>query len=74
MMKDSAVLSTYWTPVAKYKKYLGEAGFENVVEKRYAWPLGTWAKDMRMKRLGELYREDLKEEIRSNKIHIYVLV
>ena len=59
MMKGSATLGTDWTRVTKYKEYLEEAGFEDVVEKRYAWPLGTWAKGKRMKMLGELYREDL---------------
>lgn len=48
--------------VAKLNKYLGrvphyasifkEAGFVGVVEKQTAWPVGTWAKDERMKELG----------------------
>lgn len=44
--------------MAKYKEYFEEAGFEDVTEKRYVWPFGTWAKGERMKHLGELYRED----------------
>lgn len=59
MMKGSAAFGTDWTRVAKYKQYLEEAGFEDVVEERYEWPIGTWAKGKRMKVLGELYREDL---------------
>jgi hypothetical protein len=104
MMRGSVALGTEWTRVAKYKEYFEEAGFEDVVEKRYAWPLGTWAKGERMKHLGELYREDLlsmldsftmavmtrglgmggeevkglleavKEEIGSDRIHVYVPV
>jgi hypothetical protein len=104
MMRGSAALGADWTRVAKYKQYLEEAGFEDVVEKRYEWPLGTWAKGERMKMLGELYREDMlsflqpfsmavmtrglgmgeeevkrllegvKEDIMSDKIHIYIPV
>jgi hypothetical protein len=61
MTKSSVALGTDWTRVAKYKAYLEEAGFQDVVEKRYEWPLGTWAKGERMKRLGEMYREDILE-------------
>ena len=87
-----------------YKKYLEEAGFEDVVEKRYEWPVGTWARGKRAKTLGLWYREDLlsglqgftiavftralgmdvadvelllvkvREEIKSNRIHIYIPV
>jgi hypothetical protein len=104
MMRGSATLGTDWTRVAKYKQYLEEAGFEDVVEKRYEWRLGKWAKGERMKVLGELYREDLlsvlepfsiavmtrglgmggeevkrlledvKEDIMSDKNHVYILV
>lgn len=31
---------------------LHEAGFQDVVEKRFQWPLGPWAKDPRLKELG----------------------
>jgi hypothetical protein len=60
MMRGSAALGMDWTRVATYKQYLEEAVFEDVVEKRYAWPLGAWAKSEKMKRLGELFREDLR--------------
>lgn len=43
----------------KYKEYLEEAGFVDVVEKKYTWPVGTWAKGKREKMLGLWYREDL---------------
>jgi hypothetical protein len=104
MMKASRVLGKDWTRVGKYKRYMEEAGFEDVVERRFEWPVGTWAKGERQKRLGALYREDLlralepfsmllfmkglgmrkeevdeivgavREEIMSDKIHVYVPV
>jgi hypothetical protein len=30
-----------------------EAGFEDVVEKRFKWPIGPWSSDKRLKELGE---------------------
>jgi len=34
------------------KGYLEDAGFEEVVEKIYKWPIGPWSKDQHMKQLG----------------------
>ena len=103
-MQGSKALGKDWTRVSKYKTYLEGAGFEDVVEKRYEWPLGTWARGQRMKMLGAWYREDLltglqgmtlavftrglgmpveeieqllvsvREDIMSNRIHIYTPV
>lgn len=42
-----------------YKQYLEDAGFVDVVERKYEWPVGTWAKGKRAKTLGLWYREDL---------------
>ncbi|KAH8802850.1 S-adenosyl-L-methionine-dependent methyltransferase [Xylogone sp. PMI_703] len=104
MMRGTALLGKDWTRVGKYKRYLQEAGFEDVVEQRYEWPVGTWVRGKKMKTLGLWYREDLlsglqafsmavftrglkmtpeevevllikvREEIRSNRLHIYIPV
>jgi hypothetical protein len=37
-----------------------EVGFEDVVEKRYQWPVGPWAKGDKMKKMGVYFVEDLK--------------
>lgn len=34
------------------KGYLENAGFEDVVETVYKWPIGPWSKDPHMKQLG----------------------
>ena len=104
MMEATSRIGKDWTRVKKYKEYLEQAGFEDVVEKKYQWPVGTWAKGKREKMLGQWYREDLlsglqgfsmalltrglgmstvevellligvREDINSNKIHIYIPV
>ena len=38
-----------WTNVPKFKEWLEEIGFEDVVERKYYWPLSNWAQ-------GEYYR------------------
>ncbi|KAF2395783.1 S-adenosyl-L-methionine-dependent methyltransferase [Trichodelitschia bisporula] len=48
-----------WTGTTKYKEYLIEAGFEDVVEKRFYWPIGPWAKGKYFKTLGIFCQEDL---------------
>lgn len=104
IMEGTSRLGKDWTRVRKYKEYLEEAGFVDVVERKYEWPVGTWAKGKRNKLLGAWYREDLmsglqgfslgvltramgmsvdevevllvgvREDIRSNKIHVYIPV
>jgi hypothetical protein len=59
IMKGTAALDKDWTVAGQYKKFLLEAGFEDVVEKKYEWPLGTWAKGKRMKTLGLWCRKNL---------------
>lgn len=103
-MAGTAKLGKDWTRVKRYREMMVEAGFEDVVERKYEWPVGTWARGERMKMLGLWYREDLlaglqgftvavltralgmgreevevllvgvREDIRSNKIHIYIPV
>lgn len=36
----------------RYKDQLIEAGFVNVVETPYKWPMNTWPKDKKIKELG----------------------
>lgn len=34
------------------KAWIEEAGFVDVVERKYKWPVGTWPKDKKLKELG----------------------
>lgn len=42
-----------------YKSYLESAGFINVVERRFKWPLNKWPKDPYYKELGTWTRENI---------------
>ncbi|RDW94940.1 hypothetical protein BP5796_00703 [Coleophoma crateriformis] len=49
-------------PIAKaplYKSYMEEIGFVDVVQKKFAWPIGPWAKVAEMKKIGIWTREDV---------------
>ena len=39
--------------VLKYKEYLAEVGFTNIVEHEYIWPSNSWPKDHHHKVLGK---------------------
>ena len=40
----------------KMRGLMVEAGFQDVVEKRYKWPIGPWPRDKNLKELGALVR------------------
>ena len=44
---------------AKYKSYLESAGFVDVVERRFKWPINEWPKDPHHKEIGAWVRENL---------------
>jgi SAM-dependent methyltransferase len=46
-----------WTHAPHYKRYLEEAGFQEVVERRFYWPLGAWAKGQYYQTLGAFMQE-----------------
>ncbi|KAH9217111.1 S-adenosyl-L-methionine-dependent methyltransferase [Leptodontidium sp. 2 PMI_412] len=48
------------TQVIKYKAFFEQAGFVDVKEVHYQWPLGKWAKGEKTKRAGEMFREDME--------------
>ncbi|KAK0127882.1 hypothetical protein ONS96_007382 [Cadophora gregata f. sp. sojae] len=104
IMEGTRRLGKDWTRVRRYRDMMCEVGFVDVVERRFEWPVGTWARGEKMKTLGLWYREDLlaglqgftvavltralgmsgeevelllvrvREDIRSNKIHVYIPV
>jgi hypothetical protein len=52
-----------WTNVQYYKSWMEEAGFEDVVEKRFYWPISPWAKGELLKTIGLYFQEDLLDVI-----------
>ena len=47
----------------KYKTYLEDAGFVDVVERQLKWPLNTWPKDKHYKEIGAWTQENLHSGI-----------
>lgn len=40
----------------KMKDFMEQAGFQDIVEKTYKWPIGAWPKDTKLKELGVLVK------------------
>jgi SAM-dependent methyltransferase len=59
LMEGSRALGKDWSRVPKYKEYLEELGFVDVVERRFNFPIGPWAKGENNKTLGVWARADL---------------
>jgi hypothetical protein len=56
--EGARALGKDWHRVEKYKEYMKEAGYVDIVETKFAWPVGTWAKDPKLKTLGIWAREN----------------
>jgi hypothetical protein len=54
--EGSARVGRAWSRGFMYKTWMAQAGFQDVVEKRFYWPVGTWAKGEFAKTLGALCR------------------
>lgn len=55
----AAKMGMSWENSTNYVRYFEEAGFVDVVEKHFQWPINTWPEGQRMKSLGSYYQEDL---------------
>lgn len=52
-----------WTNVPKYARWMREAGFEDVVERKFYWPCNTWARGAYYKRIGAYVQENLSNAL-----------
>ncbi|KAN0116888.1 S-adenosyl-L-methionine-dependent methyltransferase [Hyaloscypha variabilis] len=52
LFKASDIMHRDWKPGAHLKKWVEEAGFENVEEQVLVVPIGTWPKDKHYKEIG----------------------
>ncbi|TQN66701.1 putative methyltransferase tdiE [Colletotrichum shisoi] len=52
MMEGTELIGRPITAPADFRRLLGEAGFEDVVEHRRVWPTSPWPKDEALRRLG----------------------
>ncbi|KAH7353549.1 TAM domain methyltransferase [Plectosphaerella cucumerina] len=55
LMDASAKMGRDLNVARSYKSYLQNAGFVDIVERRYKWPLGPWPRDPHYKALGSWY-------------------
>jgi hypothetical protein len=62
---SAAKLGTSWKHSANYVRYFEEAGFVDVVEEHFQWPMNTWPKGERMKTLGRYWQEDMLSGLES---------
>ena len=58
-MEGAAQFGRPWTYAQHYKRYLEEAGFESVTERRFYWPLSPWAKGKYYRTVAEFFQEDM---------------
>lgn len=59
MVEGVARLGRSWSNVKNYKRYFEEAGFEDIVEKRFYWPTSPWAKGLYFKLMAAYFQEDM---------------
>ncbi|KAI1821870.1 S-adenosyl-L-methionine-dependent methyltransferase [Xylaria intraflava] len=52
-------LGRSWSNVVNYPRYFEEAGFENIVERRFYWPTSPWAKGKYFKNVAMYFQEDM---------------
>ena len=52
-------LGRNWKNSAHYVQYFEEAGFVDIEEKHFQWPMNPWPKGERLKTLGAYWLEDM---------------
>jgi hypothetical protein len=55
----AAKLGRPWTNSKHYKQYMESAGFVDIREHHFQWPLSPWPKGMHHKMLGMWFQQDL---------------
>ncbi|KAI0884172.1 S-adenosyl-L-methionine-dependent methyltransferase [Annulohypoxylon maeteangense] len=59
MVEGVTRLGRSWSNVKNYRRYFEEAGFEDIVEKRFYWPTSPWAKGLYFKLVAAYFQEDM---------------
>jgi len=49
------------THAPRYRSYMEAAGFVDVVEEHFQWPINTWPKGKYYKTIGALFNQDMQE-------------
>ncbi|GAP83985.2 putative methyltransferase domain-containing protein [Rosellinia necatrix] len=59
LMEGLRRIGRSWSNVVHYYSYFEEAGFENIVERRFYWPTSPWAKGKYFKTVAMYFQEDM---------------
>jgi hypothetical protein len=59
-----------WTNVKNYKRWMEEAGFVDVEEKNFFWPINQWAKGQYFKELGGFFQQDVLNGIEGMSLKV----
>jgi len=62
------------TNAQHYKRWMEEAGFEDVVEHRFYWPSGPWAEGEYYKSVGRMFRENLLAGLEGMSLRVLSLL
>lgn len=58
----------------RHKKYMIDAGFENVTETRYKWPINTWPRDPKYKEIGAWTLENILQGIQGFSLALFTRI
>jgi len=64
-MAGAKILGQNLTEAPRYKEYMEQAGFVDVVERQVAWPIGPWTKDLWLKQLGAVNWENVDQALQG---------
>ncbi|OTA67099.1 S-adenosyl-L-methionine-dependent methyltransferase [Hypoxylon sp. EC38] len=59
MLEGVTRLGRSWSNVQHYHRYFEDAGFVDIVEKRFYWPTSPWAKGRYFKTVAAYFQEDM---------------
>ncbi|KAI0431884.1 S-adenosyl-L-methionine-dependent methyltransferase [Xylaria sp. FL1042] len=59
LMEGVRRIGRSWSNVVNYPRYFEEAGFENIVDRRFYWPTSPWAKGKYFKTVAMYFQEDM---------------
>jgi hypothetical protein len=74
MVSGAEKLGKIITHAPNHKRYFQEAGFVDVVEERFQWPLNPWPKGKHYKTLGLWYNQDLHEGLEGITMAVFTRV
>jgi hypothetical protein len=71
MIRGVKNLGKDMTRAPKYKEYFKDAGFVDVLEKKFQWPTNDWPKGKYHKTIGLWYNRDLQEGLSGMAMAIF---